>query len=210
MKNIFFVAIAISLFACGSDPIPVAPLAAPVATEATFITNEHFTANWNNVEAADGYDLDIAKDSGFSTIIVTEKDVATGKIIFGMESNTQYFYRVRATAIGQIPSANSNEISLYTLPDLPVATVATNVTNNGFTANWTPVVGISNYLLFLSLDSFSSDPPVYVPGYEGIDVTGTSFNVTNLASNTLYYYALKAKGDESVSFLSNAIIVQTQ
>ena len=209
MKNILLIFLAAGLYACGSDPAPVVPPPAPVATAATFITNEHFTANWHDVTGADGYDLDIATDAGFSAIIIIEKGVETGKIIFGMDAQTEYFYRVRATFIGQNPTEHSNVISLYTLPDPPVATAATNETSDGFTANWNQVPGITNYLLFISLDSFASDPLEFVAGYGGKDVTGTSFDVTGLDGKTLYYYALKAKGDESISFFSNAIIAST-
>jgi len=209
MKHLFFIILAGVLYACNNEPVLIVT-PAPVATAATFITNEHFTANWHDVEGADGYDLEIATDVDFSAIILTEEDVVTGKIIFGMDSKTEYFYRVRTKINGQTPSVNSNVISLYTLPDPPIATAATNVTSDGFTANWNEVPGISNYLLFLSLDGFSSNPPVYVPGYEGKDVTGTSSTVSGLSSNTIYYYAIKAKGDESISFYSNAIIAVTK
>jgi len=209
MKKVFFIALAAGLYACSSDPEPVVPPPAPVATAATFITEDHFTANWHDAAGATSYELEVATDKDFTAITNIEKGVVTGTIIWGTESMTQYFYRVKATISGGDPSPYSNIISLYTLPDPPVATAATNETSVGFTANWQQVPGITNYLLFISLDSFASDPLEFIAGYEGKDVTGTSFDVTGMDGKTLYYYALKAKGDESISFFSNAIIAST-
>lgn len=208
MKNIIIISMAIGLFACSSDPEPFIP-PVPVATAATFITKDSFTANWNDVAGASSYELDIASDVDFSNILVTVKDAVTAEIIFGLTSNTEYFYRVRAVFTGQDLSGNSNEISLYTLPNSPVATAATNIVADGFTANWQHVSGITNYLLYLSLDNFASDPPVYVTGYDGKAVTGETHDVIGLNSATIYYYALKAKGDNSISFFSNSIFVET-
>lgn len=209
MKNVLCIILASSLYACSSDPAPVEPPPAPVATAATFITKDSFTANWHDVAGASSYELDIASDVDFTTILATVKDAVTAEIIFGLTSKTEYFYRVRAVFTNQEQSTNSNVISLYTLPESPVASPATNVLSNGFTANWQHVTGITNYLLYLSLDNFASDPPVYVAGYDGKDVTGETHDVSGLDSNTIYYYALKAKGDESISFFSNSIFVET-
>lgn len=208
MKNIIIIFLAIGLIGCGIDPEPFIP-PVPVATAATFITDDSFTANWNDAAGASSYELDIASDADFMTILVTVKDAVTAEIIFGLNSKSEYFYRVRAVFTNLEQSTNSNVISLYTLPNEPVATAATNVLSNGFTANWQQVPGISNYLLYLSLDNFASNPPVYVAGYDGKAVTGETYDVSGLNSNTIYYYALKAKGDNSISFFSNSIFVET-
>ena len=186
-----------------------APLQAPVATNPTSVTGEGFVANWNNVTGADGYELDIAVDADFATIILAEKNLTGTRSISGLTSNTAYFYRVRATLNGLNPSDNSNVISVVTLPEKPVAIAATNESSNGFTANWNTVDGVSTFLLYLSTDNFASNPPVYVSGYDGIEVTGTAHDVTGLTSKTIYYYALKSKSGSSVSILSNSIFVET-
>jgi hypothetical protein len=185
------------------------PPPVPVATAATFITDDSFTANWNDVEDANNYEIEIATDLDFTNIVSNDKNAVTAIIIFGLDSHTQYFYRVRAVFSNQVASDYSNVISLYTLPLAPVANAATNVLSDGFTSNWQEVAGISNYLLFISLDNFASDPPVYVAGYSGLEVTGETYIVNGLSSKTIYYYALKAKGDNSISFFSNSIFVET-
>ena len=211
MKNILFISLATVLHACGggTEPVEPPPPPVPVATAATFITDDSFTANWNDVTGASNYEIEIATDQDFINIISIDKNAVTAIIIFGLDSHTQYFYRVRAVFSSQIVSDYSNVISLYTLPLAPVATAATNVLSDGFTANWQEVTGISNYLLFISLDNFASIPQVYVAGYDGLELTGATYNVTGLSSKTIYYYALKAKGDNSISYFSNSIFVET-
>ena len=208
IKKAILMVIIVGLYACKKDEGPTT-LPAPLATDATFITNDRFTANWNAVTGATAYELDVAADPDFFGIIGTDPDASTGTIIFGLESNTQYFYRVRASSSSEQTSVNSNEINVFTLPNAPQAIPGTDITSSGFTANWTTVSEIDNYLLFISTDNFASDPPEYVAGYDGVEVTGTSFVVTGLDSGTLYYFAIKAKGENSTSFFSNSILVVT-
>ncbi len=95
---------------------------APVATAATSITTSSFTANWNTVAGATGYQLDVALDSNFINFVAgwNNKDVGnvtTYSVNSNITSNTKYFYRVRAYN-GTSTSDNSNTISLNTT-DLP-------------------------------------------------------------------------------------------
>ena len=208
MKNLFFIALAVGLYGCGSDPTAEVTPPAPEATEATGIHGSGFTANWNDFEGADAYEVDVATDASFASIAFAHSTINSSLNIGSLEPVTEYFYRVRATFNGQNPSANSNVISLVTLPMPPVATAATNETSDGFTANWNSVTGITTFLLYISEDNFASVPPVYVAGYAGKEVTGISFNVTGLVSGKLYYYALKSKHNSVLSNYSNSIIAQ--
>ena len=203
MKN-YLLILLIIISGCSEETQPV-----PVATAATSINADGFTANWHSLEGAQGYELDVSTDIDFSTLIVAGTTDVNSANIGGTESVTEYFYRVRAIFNGQNLSGNSNVISLITLPEAPVAIVATNRTSDGFTVNWIEVQGITNYLLFISEDSFASDPPVYVSGYGGKEVSGTSHVVTGLESSSIYYFALKSKLDEAISTYSNTIFVVT-
>jgi hypothetical protein len=212
MKQLIFLILAFLLIisACKKDDDPQT-LAAPVATDASDLTNDGFTANWNPSSGANDYELDVATDNAFNNIVESLKNLApSSEAIDGLEDNTEYFYRVRATLNGTNPSANSNTINVITSPDAPVATNATNISSSGFTANWDAVDGITNYVLYISTDNFTSDPPVYVPGYDGAVIDGTSHIVTGLESNTFYYYAVRSKADARVSEVSNSIAVETE
>ena len=137
------------------DMAPVVPNA-PLATAATNITSTGFTANWNAVANATGYRLDVATDNAFANILEDYDNIAvtgTSKLVnLGILPNTNYYYRVRAEKDSET-SVNSNTISLTTLlPPLaaPVATAATGILSNGFTANWDAVAGATGYYLDVS------------------------------------------------------------
>jgi hypothetical protein len=208
MKSLHILSFIILLYACDSVNDPTPP-EVPVATAASDIMNESFTANWINSPSANDYELDVATDMGFSTIVNNQMNLGGSTNVDNLNSNTEYFYRVRATFNGENASDNSNVISVFTLPDAPVAIDGTNISNSGFTANWNLVPGITNYLLYVSLENFPNIPPNNLPGYDGKEVTGNSDVVTGLDSGTIYYFVVKAKSDERTSEFSNSIMVQT-
>ena len=113
MKILFFIPLAVGLYACSSDTSMVDPQV-PVATEATGIHGSGFTANWNEFEGADAYAVDVATDASFTSIVFVQETINSSLNIGGLEPVTEYFYRVRATFNGQNPSGNSNIISLVT------------------------------------------------------------------------------------------------
>jgi hypothetical protein len=209
MKKILILSIVIALYSCKKDD-PVAPPPAPVATNATNFSTEGFMATWINSVGAIDYELDVATDAGFTSIVETQKNLAGSTNVSGLTSNTEYYYRVRATINGANPSSNSNTISATTLPDAPLALAATANTSSGFTANWQAVSGITTYLLYVSKNNFpATPPPNNVSGYDGLEVTGTSHDVRTLDAGTFYYYVLKAKGIAHNSVESNSILTET-
>lgn len=73
---------------------------APVTTPATSITSSSFIANWNNVANATSYRLDVATDNEFNSFVAGYNNLNVGNVnqysVDGLDSNTEYFYRVRA------------------------------------------------------------------------------------------------------------------
>jgi hypothetical protein len=97
-------------------------IGAPVAIQATPVSRNSFTANWNPVNDADGYKLTVADVMGkplenYNGIAV----VATLKEVTGLSPATVYKYTVKAYK-GDYESSSSNEITVTTL----VATGAKN------------------------------------------------------------------------------------
>lgn len=89
----------------------------PIATAASAITAEGFTANWNAAAGATRYYLDVATDSGFTSLVggYNNKDVGntTSSSVTGLAPGTTYYYRVRAyNGLGS--SDESNTISVAT------------------------------------------------------------------------------------------------
>lgn len=211
MKKLFLISLSIVtlITACKKDDDPI-PIQTPVAIDASDVTNNSFTANWNTVSGANDYEIDVATDISFSNIINLLKNVApSSTVIDNLEDNTEYFYKVRATSNGENASGNSNTISVITMPDAPAATAATNITNSGFTANWNAVDGLTDYILYVSLNNIPATPPSYIPGYDGLPINGTTHTLTGLASGTIYYYTVRTKVDARISEMSNSIQMQT-
>jgi Lamin Tail Domain/Calx-beta domain len=176
----------------------------PVATAATARSSAGFTANWNAVSGASGYQLDVSTDN-FATFVAGYNAKAissTSEIVSGLNTNATYQYRVRAVS-GINVSENSSTIVAVTLPTAPVATAFSNLTGVSFTANWNAVTGATGYRLDVSDDEFVT----FVAGFENKAVTGTSAAVTGLTDGTSYAYRLRAEAGENTSANSNVIEV---
>ncbi len=188
---------------------PIAPPSAPTATVATAISTTSFTANWNLVSGATGYQLEISSDN-FITYLpgYNSKSLTTlTENVTALTANTAYKYRVRAVnEVGA--SANSNVIDLITLvapPPSPVAIAATSVSSTGFTAGWNSVSEATEYQLDISSDNFST----FLSGYNSKSLTGITEIVTGLTANATYTYRVRAVNAGGASLNSNVISVTT-
>jgi len=191
------------------------PPSVPIATDPTNVTNSSFIANWNRVDGAAGYKLDVGANNIFSSYVEGYQNLDVGNVasqsVTGLSPEHQYYYRIR-TYNDSGTSDNSNTISVKTLaiempPSAPSATAATNITISSFKANWNSVDGATGYCLDVSTNnSFSS----YVSGYNNLNVSNVnSKDVTNLNSDQTYYYRVRAYNNGGTSDNSNTISVKT-
>lgn len=90
----------------------------------------------------------------------------------------------------------------------PVALPATNVTYEGFTANWEAYGGALTYFIDISTSpTFAS----FVPGYEDLEVGDVLFlDVTGLNDDTTYYYRVRANDGITTTPNSNRITTATE
>ena len=143
-------------------------LLAPVAKPATNITPLSFTANWEVAAGAVGYYIDIysykaeervqqysirmaTTEAEREYLVQDDFHTATTCSVENLNPEVTYYYTVRATD-GVEVSEESNEIKVEIKKGeiaAPVLLPATNITDNGFTANWESVPGVNVYWLYL-------------------------------------------------------------
>ena len=131
-------------------PAPIAPY---------FIgRNDFFTANWGNTEGSTGYYIDISDNIDFTSFLTGFQHKNVGDVtsfsITGLTANTSYYYRV--VAYNEAGSSNySNVVMVHTsaamVPSVPVAIAGTDVSAEGFTANWNWAENATGYFLDVSL-----------------------------------------------------------
>ncbi|MDD4309967.1 MAG: endonuclease, partial [Candidatus Cloacimonetes bacterium] len=130
--------------------------------------------------------------------------------VIDLNALSTYYYVVRSSNANGT-SVDSNEKSVTTTagatpPATPVATGATGVGMNSFTATWNAASGAESYRLDVSTsNSFGS----FVTGYNNLTVTGISQAVSGLNANTPYYYRVRAYNTNGTSVSSNIITVTT-
>jgi hypothetical protein len=146
---------------------------------------------------------------------VVYKGTGTNLTVTGLTADTTYHFRAYEfhDTVEERYNTNTetnNPNNQTTLPDAPVAPVATAATSpaeNRFSANWNAATGATGYRLDVSTKSdFSS----YVSGYQNKDVANvTTSAVTGLTGGTLYYYRVRAENTGGTSGNSNTIEVAT-
>jgi len=171
------------------------PPSAPVATAATTITTNSFTANWNAVTGATGYFLDVSTVNNFASFVTGFTNLSVGtattRSVTGLSPGVTYFYRVRAVgACGTSVSSNvitQATVALsYCIPPAPPTTTSfvnsfsttggiTNITNTntGFTPG-----GYANFTSQFSCSQFPSS---------SINFSMTSLRTDNLDQTFLYF-----------------------
>jgi len=174
-------------------------IAAPVAIAASNIGFTGFTANWNTVTGFTDYQLDLSISPTFVSYVGVYQNYpvsATSLVLSGLTGGTTYYYRVK-TMLGLNYSDYSNVITAITNAitylDAPLATEATAVSHEGFTAQWNLVTGADSYLLdvFTGLAAFTTDLMIseYVEGssnnkyIEIFNGTGEEVNLSNYRLN---------------------------
>ena len=130
-------------------------------------------------------------------------------------TNQIRYYRriISAAANAAACSFNSNAVAITTtgsatVSAAPTATTGTGANCNSFFANWNAVSGATNYTLDVSTsNSFAT----FVTGYNNLNIGNvTSFQITGLVGNTIYYYRLRAVHSCGSSNFSNTITYGTQ
>jgi len=161
---------------------------APLATNATSVTQTSFTANWNPVSSATTYKLTIDNNAPIDVGNITSKSITSLTI------GSSHTYTVQAVNAGGTGS-NSNTISVTlnpAVPAIPTTLAATNIAETSFTANWNPVTNATSYKLKVDSGSWNDVGNV------------TSSNITGLAVGTTHNYYVEASNISGTSTSSTA------
>lgn len=192
----------------------------PGSPSTTSITADGFTANWTASTDAvfvQGYELDVATVSDFSSYTPYILGVTGTKTTVGLLPGTNYYWRVRAfdaasnqgsfTATQSLTTLGSGDV---TAPVPPTALNASSVLYSSFSVNYTASVSSdeTGYKIDVALDPYFVS---YVSGFRNKDIGNVvTTAVTGVAPLTTYYVRLRAydaAGNESVE--STTLTVQT-
>jgi|GEM_PF-4324092 len=150
-------------------------LAAPVVKSPTGVTPTKFTANWEAVEGATMYLLNV-----YSYVNEVEKDFyledeeveGTSCRVEQLNESTTYYYTVKAKNSTNV-SSESEEMKVE-IPEegeitAPVLLEPTNVSDDGFTANWESQNGVTAYWFYLIETRTVEEDNTYVIMNESFD-----------------------------------------
>ena len=168
---------------------PAAP-AVPTTLPATSVAETSFTANWNTVANATSYKLKI--DTG----AFVDVGNVTSYSVTGLASGTTHNYYVEASNISGTSASSTPARSVTLVPAAPVATLATNIAQTTFTANWNAVTGATSY-------------KIYIDGSPTTLGNVLTYNKTSLTAGTAHTYYVQAINAGGTSVSSNTITLTT-
>ena len=116
-------------------------LMTPEAYRPVDFDGEKFTAKWRSVSGAESYLVDVyTKDAegNKNYILQQEETTETSMVVTVADRNQKYYYCVVAKAGDNVsmPSEEQDVVIRINSLEAPVALEASNVEDNGFTANW--------------------------------------------------------------------------
>ncbi len=180
-------------------------LAGPVIAAPSLIGIFNFTANWEAVDGADEYIVQLSQTADFASVLNTAHASSNYYVFEDLNPDTKYYYRVRSVVNG-FTSALSDVMECKLLPiPAPVALDALAKNAFGFKADWEDVAEAFSYEFDLATDP---DFKNLVDGYNSRPVYESSIVLEKLDPWTTYYYRIRAKRQESYSANSETIEVE--
>ncbi len=175
-----------------NSALPEVPVLSSPADNAANVATS-LTLVWNPSGGATSYEVQVSTQSNFSTTVVDESGLsATSLQVSGLAHETTYFWRVNATNTAGTSdwSTTRQFTTIVAAPATPVLSSpsdnATDVPTNP-TLMWSAADRATSYQLQISTQSNFSTTLVDQSG-----ITATSFQVTGLANQTIYYWRVRA------------------
>ena len=150
---------------------------APVAKPHTNFTNDSFTANWESVEGADGYLIDLftVGTDRYKTRTYIHRDLkvsGTSHTFTGIDTKDKaYHYVVKATKGGKI-SPESNKIRVQAL--LQPTGLSATYDNQNIKLSWNAVEGAQYYKVCVNRNHTAKSDETFIICRENFDKIGLS------------------------------------
>lgn len=148
----------------------------------------------------------LSNNGGFTnTVKLSAQSIAIGKGVSSIVGINIPTTDQRGYARNYRPCIGSFEFPIY--PSTPFGALpATNVTQNGFVANWQLNKEATSYYLDVSMDNFKT----FVPGYQNKSIGNvSSYLIQGISSNANYQYRVRIANGIDVSDNSDTILVST-
>jgi hypothetical protein len=169
------------------------------------------TFSWSSVIGATLYNLEVATDAGFGSIIINASGSVTSYTASGLSLLTEYYWRVNASN-SLSTSGWSSVFNFTTRSSIPVAPVITLPATGSVgvalnpTIGWSLVPGADSYEIQISSSSiFAGTPSVDV---SGITIEPWSSPI-QIAADTEFYVRMNATNSAGTSPWSTSVNFQT-
>ncbi len=176
-------------------PTPTINIEGETEINCTYNLSKEIVLTVSSENAVEEIAIALTDENGFFSI---DKNAITesGNITLTFAPTTVGVYKATVTISSKYAEDQKIEITGTATPVAPVATEATNIRCETFTANWESVADATAYTL-------------YVNGEEKYTGTETYFDLSGLTANTQYAYYVTANVGEYVTEPSNTIEVNT-
>lgn len=151
------------------------------------------TLDWNGVIGAISYQVQVSTTQNFNNPVIDQDGITgTSRDISGLDHETTYYWRVRATN-GITTSDWSDVWNFSTVPALPQAPTLNSPPDNASdvstdpTFSWDPVQNVDTYQIQVATDTEFTSLAV-----NESDLTSASYQAAGLSPSTVYYWRIRA------------------
>jgi len=198
----------------GADELP--SVGEPTSLSSSSVTATSATLSWTAPAGTiTTHTLQYSTSADFSSAVDVSGLTSAGHDLSGLSAETTYYWRVKAIFVDGFgtyeseysQSANFTTLTSLTAPSAPTNLAVTSRDTESISLSWdVPTGTIAGYKVYYSTDENFSDN-LYM------DVTANTAEFTDLTSNTLYYFKVKATnstGDSSYSEVASARTLPAQ
>jgi fibronectin type 3 domain-containing protein len=188
------------LYQMATGNVPPAVPAAPASLTATAVVGNQINLSWPNAGGGLTYTLRRATQSGGRYTTIATRATATTFADANRVAGQTYYYIVTADNAGgsSLPSPQASATALPTLPGLPTALKATNISDDTIALTWTA----ANYATSYTIHRATAPSGPFATIASG--VADAQYTDAELATGSTYYYTVTAVNASGTSASSNA------